>query len=251
MFGKVHQSFFDSSINDTDPVTRLIFIGMIVLSDKEGRLDVTSQSLARRLNVDHDSVVRAIGILMSPDQLSRSAAEDGRRIVPIDPARSWGWVVVNKMQYRAGEADRDVIRAQTRERVRRHRSKEKNQKKNDPDTDTDTDTGVTVSNADVTEKTLHAWFEAAWDAYPKKDGRREAWKHYRASVASADDRDRLLTHLANYKAQLASAKTEFRFIKAGSTWFNNWSDEVYAIAPAPIVHKEKNEAIGKFFAGRN
>src|SRR5689334_12435260 len=100
MFGKIHGSFFDSSINDTDPITRLVFIASIVLSDRDGRLDITRQALARRVNLSAEDIDHAIGILTQPDQLSRSKHHDGRRLVPIDPERSWGWIVVNKSQYR-------------------------------------------------------------------------------------------------------------------------------------------------------
>lgn len=231
MFGMIHQSFFDSSINDTDPVTRLVFVAMIVLSDLRGRIDMTPAALARRINVDRDAVIRAIEILGQPDPDSRSPEYEGRRIVPIAPDRSWGWIVVNKDQYRYVDADPDYVRAQTRERVRRHRAKkEKNQKKR-TNSDTDTDTEETVSNArnaGVTDKTLRAWFEIAWEAYPRKDGRRAAFNSYRATVHTTGDKNELLAHLANYKAQLIADGTAPKYIKKGSTWFHNWSDEVYA-----------------------
>lgn len=50
-YGRVHSGFFDSSICEADIATRLVFIAMIVLSDRFGRIDVTREALARRINV--------------------------------------------------------------------------------------------------------------------------------------------------------------------------------------------------------
>lgn len=231
MYGKVHAKFFRSSINDADPIVRFVFIGMIVLSDREGTLDITRSALARELNLSQEDVDHAIEVLSQPDELSRSREHEGRRIIGLDDARSWGWKVVNKERYRATDGDPEILREQTRERVRKFRAK-----KNRSDSDTYTDTDETPSNArngGVTEKALRQWFGAAWAEYPRKAGKKAAWAHYRRSVSSKHDHDQLLSHLTNYKAQIQANGTELRYVLHGGTWFNNWRDEIYASGPQP------------------
>lgn len=67
-------------------------------------------------------------------------------------------------------------------------------------------------------------FEALWAQYPKKDGRRAAERHFRASVQSVEDWGRIQKALANYLKHVAGK--ELQYIKNGSTWFNNWTDWV-------------------------
>lgn len=67
-------------------------------------------------------------------------------------------------------------------------------------------------------------FEALWLRYPKKDGRRAAERHFRASVVNVEDWGRIQKALLNYLKHVAGK--EAQFIKNGSTWFNNWADWV-------------------------
>jgi hypothetical protein len=70
------------------------------------------------------------------------------------------------------------------------------------------------------------WFEKHWTNYPRKDGKKEALRHFLASVRSLEDSDRLAGALQNYLRYLKRGKVEERFFKKGSTWFNNWEDWV-------------------------
>lgn len=70
-------------------------------------------------------------------------------------------------------------------------------------------------------------FEQAWSAYPEKVGKREAARHYRASVKTAADHQDLINALECYRryveAQRADGWADRRW-QNGSTWFNNWRD---------------------------
>ena len=65
-------------------------------------------------------------------------------------------------------------------------------------------------------------FESIWDQYPLKDGKKQALKHFQATVKTDEDFARLGVALENYKAHLA--KNTWKHAKGGSTWFNNWQD---------------------------
>lgn len=64
-------------------------------------------------------------------------------------------------------------------------------------------------------------FEQVWARYPKRVGKKEAMRHFHATVKSEQDFKNLNKALDNY---LVSEDYLKGFIQNGSTWFNNWSD---------------------------
>ena len=66
-------------------------------------------------------------------------------------------------------------------------------------------------------------FEAIWKKYPNKDGKRDALRHFKATVKCEEDWENIQKALGNY---LASERVKKGFIKNGSTWFNGWRDWV-------------------------
>jgi hypothetical protein len=248
-FGKIHRAFFDSSVNDTDPMARLVFIGMIVLSDRKGRIDITVESLARRLNLSVDAVSGALAVLGAADESSRTPDYGGRRVIPIDESRSWGWIVVNKEQYRAGDVDDDAVRVAARERKRRQRQQENSNSSftedssNTKNKDTPSVT-VTRGHASVTPRhtvsreKCDGIFSRCWSLVPRKEGRKEARKHFDAEVKrvtenlSAEAADVALNQLesdltvsiTSYAASVGGI--EPRYVKQGSTLFFNFRDYV-------------------------
>lgn len=80
-------------------------------------------------------------------------------------------------------------------------------------------------------------FETAWNNYPKRIGKKQAFKHYKQSVKSLGDVSRCAAALETYKK---SDEVRRGFIKHGSTWFNCWEDYVNSEPPKPI--KESRES---------
>src|SRR5580692_4373522 len=99
VFAKIFAQIFDSTIAK-DYVVRHVFMDMLVLADRDGVVDMTVDAIARRTNVPQELVDHAIKELMNPDLKSRSKAESGARITPIDSGRDWGWQIVNYEHYR-------------------------------------------------------------------------------------------------------------------------------------------------------
>ena len=228
MYGKVHGSFFDSSINDTDPVTRLVFIGMIVLSDQHGKLDVTRESLSRRLNIDRESIDRAITVLSSPDELSRSPDRDGRRIVPIDD-RSWGWYVVNKPTYRHTRDEELRQQAAERKRRQRERERESNGLAKEESKTTDTYTGhhaASRSSHALSRFDRDELFGHVWSKVPRKEGRKLARRYFEERVNSAEDAAEIVRGVENYAEQVRLDCTTRRYTLKGSTLLNNIDDYI-------------------------
>lgn len=96
------------------------------------------------------------------------------------------------------------------------------------DTETDTETiRKQVQNKkvkNVKNKTLSDFFEKLWGVYPKKDGRKSAERHYNATVKTDADMERINLALGNYLTHIETNNVDPKFIKNGSTWFNNWTD---------------------------
>lgn len=64
-------------------------------------------------------------------------------------------------------------------------------------------------------------FEQLWSAYPSKVGKKEAERHFNASVKTDKDMQDIKKALQNY---LRSERVHKGYVQNGSTWFNNWRD---------------------------
>lgn len=90
------------------------WIALLALADQHGIAKTAAPSLAHLCMIPLDRMRQIIAILESPDEDSRSEAEDGRRIVKVEG----GWQLVNHAAYRNKrdpESDRDRKRAWDRE----------------------------------------------------------------------------------------------------------------------------------------
>ena len=90
----------------------------------------------------------------------------------------------------------------------------------DKDKDKDKDKGFSNDLSNIDTEIL---FKEVWDKYPNKDGRKEALRHFKATILNVDDHARCKQALENY---LASDRVKKGFVKNGSTWFNCWEDWV-------------------------
>ena len=73
----------------------------------------------------------------------------------------------------------------------------------------------------MTKTEIEERFETVWKLYPDHTGKKEAKKHYLASVKSEADVQRCLKALRNYQR---SERVCNGYVQNGSTWFNNWED---------------------------
>lgn len=96
----------------------------------------------------------------------------------------------------------------------------------------------------VREEVKAVWpkfdFEVLWAKYPRREGRKEAEKHFKASVVTLEDWLDIQNALDNYIAKLRKENTEPKFFKMGATWFNNWKDYIHyqqpSVKPAPMPY---------------
>ena len=126
MFGKIFQQVFESTVNELDLHVRFVWFCFLVICDRDGIVDATPESIARRINLPVVQVNDAIGELCKPDERSRSSEEDGRRLIPI--RSTYGWQIVNYAKYRVmnrEEDRRDYMRDYQRDYMRKRRAASK------------------------------------------------------------------------------------------------------------------------------
>lgn len=78
-----------------------VWLTILPMADRHGHIDMTFQAMSALTGWPIELLRQAVAELMEPDPESRSEAEEGRRLVLIDPEnRQWGWRVVNHGRYR-------------------------------------------------------------------------------------------------------------------------------------------------------
>lgn len=93
-----------------------------------------------------------------------------------------------------------------------------------PHTEEEVEEEVEIEIQKELRSRLEAGFEKLWDKYPSKDGRKQAEKHFWASVKTDDNLVSIQKALQNYLIHLNA--NEWKRPQAGKTWFNNWNDWV-------------------------
>lgn len=75
---------------------------------------------------------------------------------------------------------------------------------------------------------LSEFFEELWKDYPDRDGKKDALRHFLATVKNEGDCQRIRKALTNYLAMLQQESSNGfnRRPKTGKVWFNNWADWV-------------------------
>jgi hypothetical protein len=102
MYVKVFPSMYDGTLATQGPWEALVtFQQMLVLADPLGIVDMTPGAIAARTTIPLDIIRIGVAALEKPDPESRSAELEGRRIVRLADSRSWGWQIVNYLEYRA------------------------------------------------------------------------------------------------------------------------------------------------------
>lgn len=258
-YTKLFSSIVTSTIWVESDRTRIVWITMLAMADRNGEIQASIPGLARLAGVPIPDCEEALAKFIAPDPYSRTPDDEGRRIEKIEG----GWALLNHAKYRE-MASRDDSKAANTERQRRHREKEKRNSAVTPCNAT-----VTPSNVKVTH-TLHiaeaeAEAEATnthtasvpaavlvesppadcpfppetakkvkrspsvdslelqdiYSAYPRKVAPADALKAIAKAIAKGKTPAHLLERTKAYAAATALwAEDELRFIPHPATWFN-------------------------------
>jgi hypothetical protein len=96
-FTKLFSCILDSTIWQEPPQTKILWITMLAMSDRNGEVHASVPGLAKRAGITLEECERGIACLMAPDAYSRTKDHDGRRVGTIDG----GWALLNHAKYRA------------------------------------------------------------------------------------------------------------------------------------------------------
>ncbi len=95
-FTKLFSTIVTSSIWSEDDKTRLVWITMLALANRNGIVEAAIPGLANAARVSVDDCEAALKKFCEPDKYSRSKANDGRRIEVVEG----GWRLLNHANYR-------------------------------------------------------------------------------------------------------------------------------------------------------
>lgn len=241
MYGKIFDSMYKGTLYGQWEAI-VTFQQMIVLCDEDGIIDMTPPAISATTSIPREIIEKGIEILQQPDKYSRSPAEDGRRIILIDPERPWGWRIVNHAFYKNLASREDKKRAD-RERIAAKRADEKTSEINNVAECRDLSQDVanvahTDTDANTDTKNNIGRFDDFWAAYPKKVKRKpsqELWNRKKLDSLA----DRMLQDIA---MRLSSDRrwTE-GFIPDPTTYLNQerWTDAIDRPHTVEPVRKRK------------
>ncbi len=95
-YTKLFSTIVTSSMWSEDSDTRIVWVTMLALADQYGEVMASVPGLARTSNVPLDACKIALEKFLSPDEYSRTDANEGRRIEAIEG----GWRLLNYELYR-------------------------------------------------------------------------------------------------------------------------------------------------------
>ena len=127
MYCKLFASLYQGTLRGrSDEI--LVFTNLLAHTSAGGMVDIHFRAVAEETGLSLDRVKRAILVLESPDEESRSPEEQGARLVRLDEHRAWGWRVVNHGKYRAikNEDDRAEQNRLAQARFRERKKAEAN-----------------------------------------------------------------------------------------------------------------------------
>lgn len=95
-FTKLFSSITESTVWCESHATRIVWITMLAMADRRGRVSASVPGLANRARVTLEECEKALDRFLSPDRYSRTPDNDGRRIEAMDG----GWRLLNYAKYR-------------------------------------------------------------------------------------------------------------------------------------------------------
>lgn len=106
--------------------------------------------------------------------------------------------------------------------------------KGDKSSQTKTETETIRSRA-LSAKVLADEFEQIWADYPRKEGKKDAQRHYSAARKRGVTFEQIQRGVIAYRDHCNAAQTETQFIKQGSTYFcgEHWNDVLTPVSVKP------------------
>lgn len=235
-FVKIYGTILRSSIWLESPTTRILWITMLTMADRDGEVAASTKGLAHVANITTEQCEAGLTTLLDPDLDSRTRDNEGRRIEVIDG----GWRILNYSKYRELRTT-DQVQAALRKQAQRERDKSQ-----DNVTGHDSHAqevkrlrGLEVKREEtalITEilgSDVTVTFGHVWKAYPKRHGgnsRADAEKQYDARIREKVEPLTMLVGTIRYAAHCKAKNiigTEFvmqarRFLGNARQYEEEW-----------------------------
>ena len=237
-YTKLANSILTSTIWMEDDQTRIVWLTLLAMADKNGEVQASIPGLANVARVSIPSCHAAIDKFRSPDPYSRTKDDEGRRIEDI----RGGWSLINHAEYRNLASD-DDRKAKSAERQRRHR--ERSKRNNSGVTGRDKSHQIPQAEAEAEAELMPSAIESVskpkrkqssaaavedpsfiefWDIYPRRMAKGKARKAWAIALTKADS-ESILVGAERFKKSKLGKPTEF--IPYPSVWLNGeqWTDD--------------------------
>ena len=240
MYVKLFSSILDSTIWAEGPETRIVWITMLAMADKDGDVRASASGLARRANVTPEAAHAAVEQLLAPDADSATPDYEGRRI----EAQDGGWHILNYVKYREIQ-DREARKESWRKASKRRYEATKAERvstfsaeplKNSTEADTDTEAD-TKKKKQRAPKDGATWLTPYLLAWESKNGAGSgvaiAGRLAKAlkPLHDANGEGPVLGKLAIY---LSQTDAQFRSPQAFAQRFSSWGE-----VSAPVATKQQ------------
>jgi hypothetical protein len=242
MYGKIFPEIFESTLmaeGGRDAV--YVFMCMIALKDKFGIVPTDKRILARKIDMDIESLNKALDVLLAPDETSNLPDHDGKRIIALseldDHKGNRGYWVVNHDHYTNKASKEDRIE-QNKKHQQNYRDSKKNSKQPSASVSDSKQASASVSkrnqesaasayidiDVDVDIKDLSKSddldFNEFWELYPRKEKKKLTEKRWIKLPKIKRDK-------AIQDVRLRFEDTPKEFVPIPTTYLNDerWDDE--------------------------
>jgi hypothetical protein len=230
-YTKLFNSILASTIWRAPNTTRIVWITMLAMADKDGIVEGSVPGLADFARVEVDEARQALAELLAPDPDSRTGDHEGRRIEVVDGT---GWRLLNHGKYRAKMSEderREYNRQKQAEwRNRKNRSNSVNdsqsQSAKSAQAEEHSEAKAPAPKSVRVSKESGGYtadFEAFWKAYPRKEAKADAWKMWKRIVNNPG----VPVLCDAIKKQSRGDSWARGFIPHAATWLSGrrWEDE--------------------------
>jgi hypothetical protein len=261
----IKPGFFDNEIlGDLPPLTRLLFIGLWTIADREGRLEDKPRRIKKMLmgydDVDADGVDQMLQSLHDTGFIFRYSIDGNNYIQIVNFLKHQNPHIREKASeipppppeliaehHESPIQAPDLHGAGTVQATPITVNLSPSTGTLSPTTDNPPEGGDDDGEPDKQPKKslLEQRFDEFWAAYPKKVGKKAAWSAFKKVKPDAELFDKIMTAIGRAKATWQWQRENGRYIPNPKTWLNEgrWDDE----------YKEEpmNGINSKYFDGNN
>ena len=227
-FVKLFNTIITSSIWEEDNETRILWITMLALANRDGVVLAAPKRLAKLANIPVNKCQQCLQTLSAPDVDSRTPDNEGRRIGVVPG----GWRILNYALYREkgrSLARNEYLRDKKREEPAKKKAVNKCQQVSTMSTDIEAEA---EAEADTNRScapcaTSCTGFDEFWEKYPKKQGKGAAKKSWSRIKPSKELTEKILVAIEQQKQSDQWKTDRGQFIPLPATWLNQerWDDE--------------------------